>query len=61
MDLALGGDLTGMVNAAGDGLMLTRPDGSAALGYTGLMAYDATGRRCRPRWKCGPRGAVRTS
>ena len=44
MDLALGGDLTGTVNAAGDGLTLTRPDGSAALGYTGLTAYDATGK-----------------
>ena len=27
-----------------DGLTLTRPDGSAALGYTGLAAYDATGK-----------------
>ena len=42
VELALGGDLTGTVNAAGDGLTLTRPDGSAALGYTGLTAYDAT-------------------
>ena len=40
----MGGDLTGTVNAAGDGLTLTRPDGSAALGYTGLTAYDATGK-----------------
>ena len=23
---------------------MTRPDGSAALGYTGLVAYDATGK-----------------
>ena len=44
VELALGGDLTGTVNAAGDGLTLTRPDGSAALGYTGLTAYDATGK-----------------
>ena len=44
LDLALGGDLTGTVNAAGDGLTLTRPDGSAALSYTGLTAYDATGK-----------------
>ena len=44
VELALGGDLTGTVNAAGDGLTLTRPDGSAALGYTGLVAYDATGK-----------------
>ena len=42
--LALGGDLTATVNAAGDGLTLTRPDGSTALGYTGLAAYDATGK-----------------
>ena len=44
VELALGGDLTATVNAAGDGLTLTRPDGSAALGYTGLTAYDATGK-----------------
>jgi autotransporter-associated beta strand protein len=44
VELALGGDLTGTVNAAGDGLTLSRPDGSAALGYTGLTAYDATGK-----------------
>ena len=44
VELALGGDLTGVVNAAGDGLTLTRPDGSTALGYTGLAAYDATGK-----------------
>ena len=60
VELALGGDLTGTVNAAGDGLTLSRPDGSAALGYTGLAACDATGRRCRPRWKCGPTGAIRS-
>ena len=40
----MGGDLTGTVNAAGNGLTLTRPDGSAALGYSGLSAYDATGK-----------------
>ena len=57
LELALGGDLTGTVNAAGDGLTLSRPDGSIALGYTGLVAYDATARHCRPRWKCGARGA----
>ena len=44
VELALGGDLTGTVNAAGDGLTLSRPDGSTALGYTGLVAYDATGK-----------------
>ena len=44
VELALGGDLRGTVNAAGDGLTLSRPDGSAALGYTGLAAYDATGK-----------------
>ena len=47
--LALGGDLTGTVNAAGDGLTLTRPNGSAALGYTGLTAHDATGKML-PAW-----------
>ena len=44
VELALGGNLTGTVNAAGDGLTLSRPDGSAALGYNGLVAYDATGK-----------------
>jgi len=44
VELALGGDLMGTVNAAGDGLALTRPDGSTALGYTGLTACDATGK-----------------
>ena len=44
VELALGGDLTATVNAAGNGLTLTRPDGSTALGYTGLTAYDATGK-----------------
>ena len=44
LELALSGDLMGTVNAAGDGLTLSRPDGSIALGYTGLVAYDATGK-----------------
>ncbi len=44
VELALGGNLMGTVNAAGNGLTLTRPDGSAALGYTGLTACDATGK-----------------
>lgn len=43
MELALGGNLTGTVNLAGDGLTLTAPNGSAVLGYTGLVACDATG------------------
>ncbi|MGA2259785.1 MAG: FG-GAP repeat protein [Thermoguttaceae bacterium] len=44
VELALGGDLVGTVNAAGDGLTLSRPDGSTALSYTGLTACDATGK-----------------
>ena len=44
VELALGGDLTATLNRTGTGLTLTRPDGSAALGYTGLTAYDATGK-----------------
>src|SRR5579864_5447115 len=36
--LGLSGDLRASVNSAGDGLTLTRPDGSASLGYTGLEA-----------------------
>ncbi len=42
--LALGGDLTAVVNATGGGLTLSRPDHSTALSYTGLVAYDATGK-----------------
>ena len=44
VELALGGDLTATLNRTGTGLTLTRPDGSAALGYTGLTAYNATGK-----------------
>ncbi|MGA2253266.1 MAG: GH25 family lysozyme, partial [Thermoguttaceae bacterium] len=44
VELALGGDLVGMVNAAKDGLTLSELDGSTALGYTGLSACDATGK-----------------
>ena len=44
VELALGGNLKGTVNAAGSGLSFSGPDGSAALGYTGLTAYDATGK-----------------
>ena len=44
VELALGGDLMGTVNAAGDGLTLTRPDGSTAVSYAGLTACDATGK-----------------
>jgi large repetitive protein len=44
VELALGGDLKAAVNAAGDGLALARLDGSAALVYSGLTAYDATGK-----------------
>jgi hypothetical protein len=44
VELAMAGDLRATVNAAGDGLTLARPDGSPALSYTRLVAYDATGR-----------------
>jgi hypothetical protein len=45
LELAMSGNLTGALNAAGDELSLTRPDGSSSgLVYTGLMAYDATGK-----------------
>ena len=40
----MAGDLRATVNAAGDGLTLARSDGSLALSYTGLVAYDSTGR-----------------
>ena len=49
LQLSSGGDLTGTVNASGDGLTLTRPGGSAALGYSGLVAYDAAGTSL-PAW-----------
>ena len=44
VELALGGNLAATANAAGDGLTLSRLDGSTALGYTGLSAWDATGK-----------------
>jgi hypothetical protein len=44
VELALGGNLTGAVNAAGDGITLTGPNGSTVLGYTGLTACDARGK-----------------
>ncbi len=44
VELGLGGDLQATVNAAGDGLSLTRPDGSVALSYGGLRVTDATGK-----------------
>ena len=44
LQLALGGNLTGTVNAAENGLTLNAPGGSAALEYTGLTAYDAQGK-----------------
>jgi len=44
VELALGGDLVGTVNAAGNGLTLTAPNGPTALGYTGLSACDVTGK-----------------
>ncbi len=44
VELSLGGDLTAVVSTAGNALTLTRPDGSAALGYNGLTACDATRR-----------------
>ena len=49
VELGLSGDLSAAVNAAGDGLTLTRPDRGAALSYSGLAAYDATG-RVLPAW-----------
>ena len=49
VELALGGDLTATVKSARDGLNLNRPDGSSALGYSGLVANDATG-KALPSW-----------
>ena len=44
MALALSGDLRASVNAACDGLVLARRDGSNALAYTGLSASNAAGK-----------------
>ena len=44
VELGLGGDLRAAVNAGGDGLTLTGPDGTTSLDYSGLSASDATGR-----------------
>ena len=41
----MGGNLTATVNGNQDGLALSRSDGSTALGYTGLAAFDATGKK----------------
>ena len=39
----MGGDLTAAVSPQGNGLTLFRPDGSAAIAYTGLSAFDSAG------------------
>ncbi len=44
VDLALGGDLTATADAGGRSVTLARADGSSALSYGGLIAYDATGK-----------------
>jgi trimeric autotransporter adhesin len=43
VELALGGNLSASVNSAGSGLSLVRSDGTTALTYSGLVAYDAAG------------------
>ena len=57
VELGLGGDLMATVNAVGNGLTLARPDGSTALSYTGLVAYDATGRTLPASLEVRPDGA----
>src|SRR5262249_37321503 len=42
--LALGGGLTAIGDLGGTSVTLARADGSSALSYGGLVAYDATGR-----------------
>ena len=61
LELALGGDLRAVVNAAGTGLSLSRPDGTAALGYTGLAACDASGASCRLGSRSATTAAIRRS
>ena len=42
--VGIGGSLSASVQADGDGLNLTRADGTQALTFGGLVAYDSTGR-----------------
>ena len=49
VDLALGGNLRATTNPTGNGLTLSRPDGTSSLAYSGLVAYDATG-KALPAW-----------
>ena len=51
--LALDTDLTATVDADGAGLSLTRVDGTTALHYTGLTAFDATGKELRAWMEIG--------
>ena len=44
VNVALGGSLSATLQADGDGISLRRADGSKALTFSGLVAYDATGR-----------------
>jgi|GEM_PF-1409875 len=44
VDLALGGSLLATADAGGRSVTLARADGSSAMSYGGLIAYDATGR-----------------
>jgi hypothetical protein len=57
VELSMSGDLTATVNAGGDGLKLARADGSTALTYSGLVAYDATGRTLPASLEVRPDGA----
>jgi hypothetical protein len=57
VELAMAGDLRATVNAAGDGLTLARPDGTTALSYSGLVAFDATGRTLPASLEVRPDGA----
>jgi hypothetical protein len=45
--LTLSGDVAASVDSGGTGLVMSRADGSQALTYGGLTAYDATGRELR--------------
>jgi len=45
--LTLSGDLTAALEPSGDGVRLSRADGTVALRYSGLIAHDAAGRELR--------------
>ena len=54
--VGLGGNLQARLQNDAHGLNLLRPDGSTALSYSGLVAYDATGRQLDAHLALQPNG-----